>query len=43
MTQQFHSYVYINILKTHPTNLKRYMHPNIHNSDISNRQDVEAT
>ena len=29
--------------KNENTNLKRYMHPNVHSSNISNCQDMEAT
>jgi len=36
VTQQFHSWVYIYIYKN--TNLKRYMHPNIHSKIIYNCQ-----
>ena len=31
------------IPEKHPTNLKRYVHANVHRSIIYNRQDVEAT
>ena len=41
MTQQFHS-AYIPE-KNKNINLKRYMHPNVHNSVICNCQDMEAT
>ena len=40
MTQQFHSWVFS---KNKNTNLKRYMHPDIHSSIIYNSQEVEAT
>ena len=41
MTQQFHSWVYIQ--KNKNTNLKRYMQPNVHSSTIYNSKDMEAT
>ena len=41
MTQQFHS-AYIPE-KNKNINLKRYMHPNVHNSVICNCQDMETT
>ena len=41
MIQQFHSWVYIQ--KNENTNLKRHMHPNVHNSTIYNSHDMEAT
>ena len=41
MIQQFCSWVYIQ--RKQNTNLKRYMHPNIHSSIIYNYQDMEAT
>ena len=40
MTQKVHSWVFI---KNKNTNLKRYMHPDIHSSIIYNSQEVEAT
>ena len=42
MTQQFHFCIYI---QKNPknTNLKRYMHPNVHSSIIYNSHDMEAT
>ena len=43
MIQQFHSQVYIYMEKNENTNLKRYMHPNVHSSTIYNSQDMEAT
>ena len=42
MTQQFHSRVYTP-QKTKTTNLKYYMHPNVHSCIIYNGQDMEAT
>ena len=39
MIQQPHSWVYMQ----RNTNLKRYMHSNVHNSIIYNKQDMEAT
>ena len=42
MIQQFHSWVYIQRKRKH-TNLKRYMHPNVHSSIIYHSQDLEAT
>ena len=41
MTQQFHSSVYIWVKKN--TNLKIYLHLNIHSGMIYNSQDTEAT
>ena len=41
MIQQFLSWVYIQ--RKQNTNLKRYMHPNIHSSIIYYYQDMEAT
>ena len=41
MTQQFLSWVYIQ--KNKNTNLKRYMHPDVHSSTIYDSQDMEAT
>ena len=35
--------VYPKNTKNKNTNLKRYMHPNVHNSIIYNGQDMEAT
>ena len=44
MTQQFHSWIYIQKKKNKEnTNLKRYMHPNAHSNPTSNSQDLEAT
>ena len=43
MTQQFHTWVYIQKNKNKNTNSKRYMHPNIQSSIIYNCQDIEAT
>ena len=42
MTQQLHSLVHI---QKNPknTNLKRYMHPNVHSNISYNCQDMEAT
>ena len=42
MIQQSHSWVYV---QKYPktTNLKRYIHPNVHNSIIYSCQDMEAT
>ena len=40
MTQQFHSWVYIQDKQN--TNLKIYMYPNVHNNVIYNCQDMEA-
>ena len=37
MIQQYHSWTYI-----HMSNLKRSIHPNVHNSTICNSQDMEA-
>ena len=43
MIQQFHSCVYIQLKKKKKnTNVKRYMHPNVHSSIIYNCQDMEA-
>ena len=39
MIQQFYSWVE----KNKNSNLKRYMHPNIHSSIIYNSQDMEGT
>ena len=33
----------IQLKKNGKTNLKRYMHPNVHSSIIYNSQDLEAT
>ena len=41
MTQQFHSWVYIQENKK--TNLKRYTRSNVHSSIVYNSQDMEAT
>ena len=41
MIQQSHSWQYIQ--KNENTNLKRYMHPNVHSSTIYDSQDMEAT
>ena len=45
MMQQFHSWVYIPPPQKQPqnTNLKRYMHPNVHSSITYSSQDMEAT
>ena len=39
--QKFYSWVYI--WKEKRTNLKRYIHPNVHSSIVYNSQDIEAT
>ena len=41
MTQQFYSWVYTR-KKHENTNLKRYIHPNVHSSTTYNSQDMEA-
>ena len=38
MTQKFYYWVYIK-----NNNLERYMHSHVHNSNIYNYQDMEAT
>ena len=43
MTHQFHFWVYISKKKSKNTNLKKYMHPNVHRSIVYNWQDMEAT
>ena len=41
MIQQLHSWAYIR--KRQNSDLKRYMHPNVHCSTIYSSQDMEAT
>ena len=40
MIQQFHAWVFSKENKN--TNLKRYMHPNVHSGTIYNSQDIEV-
>ena len=40
MTLQSHSWAYMDLKKT---NLKRYMHPNVHSNTIHDRPDIKAT
>ena len=41
MTQQFYSWIYSQ-KSSENTNLKRYMHPNVHRIIVYNGQDMET-